>query len=106
MIFKTIAKSCLPKQLFEDITIKQGNPMTATEIFDTICTQIKKIAENDSLELAQDTVIEDIADWDSLNNVDLEMALETELKIGFEVGEFEELTTISVMVTALEKKLS
>ena len=80
--------------------------MTQTEIFDTICTQIKKIAENDSLDLSQDTVIEDIADWDSLNNVDLEMALETELKIGFEVGEFEELTTISVMVTALEKKLS
>jgi acyl carrier protein len=106
MIFKTISKSYLPKQLFEDITIKQGNPMTPPEIFDTICTQIKKIAENDSLELAQDTVIEDIEDWDSLNNVDLEMALETELKIGFEVGEFEELTTISVMVTALEKKLS
>jgi len=80
--------------------------MTQTEIFNTICTQIKKIADNDALELSNDTVIEDIAEWDSLNNVDLEMALETELKIGFEVGEFEELTTISVMVTALEKKLS
>ena len=80
--------------------------MTETEIFNTICTQIKKIAENEALVLAKDTVIEDIEDWDSLNNVDLEMALETELKIGFEVGEFEELTTISVMQTALEKKLS
>jgi acyl carrier protein len=77
-----------------------------SNIQDTIIKEIKKIAENDALELNADTIIEDIGDWDSLNNVDLEMALETELKIGFEVGEFEELTTISTMTTALEKKLS
>ena len=80
--------------------------MTNTEIFNTVLTEIKKIAENDALELSNDTVIEDIENWDSLNNVDLEMALENECKIGFEVGEFEELPTIGQMVTALEKKLS
>ncbi len=80
--------------------------MTTEELFNTVTTEIKKVAENNSLELNNDTVIEDIADWDSLNNVDLEMALENECKIGFEVGEFEELLTISQMVIALEKKLS
>ena len=78
----------------------------SVDLFNTITTQIKKIAENNSLELTNDTVIEDIADWDSLNNVDLEMALENECKIGFEVGEFEELPTVGQMLTALEKKLS
>ncbi len=80
--------------------------MSKAEIFNTICTEIKKISENDTLNLTPETVIEEISDWDSLNNVDLEMALETECKISFEVGEFEELTTISQMATALEKKVN
>ena len=64
--------------------------MTNQEIQDIIVTQIKQIAENDALEISADTVIKDINEWDSLNNVDLEMALETECSIDFEVGEFEE----------------
>jgi len=77
-----------------------------TEIKNKIIEEIKKVADNNSLELNETTVIEDIHDWDSLNNVDLEMALETALNISFEVGEFEELKTIEDMVTALEKKVS
>jgi len=80
--------------------------MTNTEIYDVITAQIKKIAENDALELTNDTVIEDIADWDSLNNVDLEMALETECKIDFEVGEFEELKTVGTLVSTVESKVN
>ena len=79
--------------------------MTDTEIQDLIVSQIKKIAENDALELSTDTVIKDIDEWDSLNNVDLEMALETECSIDFEVGEFEELKTIGKMVNTVKKKV-
>ena len=79
--------------------------MTDTEIQDLIVSQIKKIAENDALELSTDTVIKDIDEWDSLNNVDLEMALETECSIDFEVGEFEELKTIGEMVNTVKKKV-
>ena len=80
--------------------------MTRTEISEEIIKEIKKIAEDNALELSEDTVIEDIANWDSLNNVDLEMALETSCKIDFEVGEFEELKTIGTMIDTLTKKLS
>ena len=80
--------------------------MTNTEINDMIISQIKKIAENDALELSADTVIKEIAEWDSLNNVDLEMALETECNIDFEVGEFEELKTIAEMIETVEKKVN
>ncbi len=80
--------------------------MTNAEIQDIIVTQIKQIAENDALEINADTVIKDIAEWDSLNNVDLEMALETECSIDFEVGEFEELKTVGEMVSTVEKKVS
>jgi len=80
--------------------------MTNTEINDLIVNEIRKILENDALEINGDTVIQDIDEWDSLNNVDLEMTLETECGIDFEVGEFEELKTISEMISTVEKKLN
>ena len=49
---------------------------------------------------------EDIDEWDSLNNVDLEMTLETECGIDFEVGEFEELKTVGEMIDMVEKKVN
>jgi len=80
--------------------------MTNTEIHNIIVNEIKKVLENDALELNTDTVIQDIDDWDSLNNVDLEMTLETECGIDFEVGEFEELKTVAEMISSVEKKLN
>ena len=80
--------------------------MTNTEINDIIVNEIRKILENDALEITADTVIQDIDEWDSLNNVDLEMTLETECGIDFEVGEFEELKTIAEMISTVEKKVN
>ena len=80
--------------------------MTNTEINDIIVNEIKKVLENDTVEINADTVIQDIPEWDSLNNVDLEMTLETECGIDFEVGEFEELKTLSDMIETVEKKVN
>ena len=80
--------------------------MTNTEINDIIVNEIRKILENDTIEINADTVIQDIDEWDSLNNVDLEMTLETECGIDFEVGEFEELKTIAEMISTVEKKVN
>ena len=79
--------------------------MTREEIFGTVATHIKKIADDENLELTEATVIDEIPEWDSLNNVDLEMALETEFKIDFEVGEFEEVKDVAAMLTLLESKV-
>jgi acyl carrier protein len=80
--------------------------MTRTEINDIIVSEIKKVLENDALDINADTVIQDIPEWDSLNNVDLEMTLETECGIDFEVGEFEELKTLANMIDTVEKKVN
>jgi len=80
--------------------------VTNTEINDIIVNEIRKILENDTLEINADTVIQDIDEWDSLNNVDLEMTLETECGIDFEVGEFEELKTVGEMISTVEKKVN
>jgi len=80
--------------------------MTRTEINDIIVDEIKKVLENDALEINADSVIQDISEWDSLNNVDLEMTLEAECGIDFEVGEFEELKTVGQMISSVEKKVN
>jgi len=80
--------------------------MQSSDIFNKILIEIKKVAGNEDLILEQDTILEAIPDWDSLNNVDLEMALEETFKVSFEVGEFEELKTVSLMRQALENKLN
>ena len=80
--------------------------MTRTEINDIIVNEIKKVLENDTVEINAETVIQDIPEWDSLNNVDLEMTLETECGIDFEVGEFEELKTLADMIDTVEKKVN
>ena len=80
--------------------------MTNTEIHDIIVNEIKKVLENDAVEINADTVIQEIPEWDSLNNVDLEMTLETECGIDFEVGEFEELKTLADMIDTVEKKVN
>ncbi|PHS39566.1 MAG: hypothetical protein COB07_05805 [Sulfurovum sp.] len=80
--------------------------MTRTEINDIIVNEIKKVLENDTVELNAETVIQDIPEWDSLNNVDLEMTLETECGIDFEVGEFEELKTLADMIDTVKKKVN
>ena len=80
--------------------------MTNTEINDIFVNEIKKVLENDTVEINADTVIQDIPEWDSLNNVDLEMTLETECGIDFEVGEFEELKTLADMIATVEKKVN
>lgn len=80
--------------------------MTRTEINDIIISEIKKVLANDALEINADMVITDIDGWDSLNNVDLEMTLESECGIDFEVGEFEELKTVAEMVDTVDKKVN
>jgi acyl carrier protein len=74
-------------------------------MFEAVAAQVRKIASDESLELTEATVFEEIPEWDSLNNVDLEMALETEFKIDFEVGEFEEVKDVASMLTLLETKV-
>ncbi len=79
--------------------------MTRDQMFEAVAAQVRKIASDESLELTEATVFEEIPEWDSLNNVDLEMALETEFKIDFEVGEFEEVKDVASMLTLLETKV-
>ncbi len=79
--------------------------MTTTEILKEVTDKIKTIASNQDLDITLDSEFENIAEWDSLNTVDLEMELETAMNISFETGEFTEYKTVKELVDALGSKL-
>jgi acyl carrier protein len=66
---------------------------------------MRKIASNSELEIEENTVFEDIEDWDSLNTVDMEMETESHFNISFEVGEFRELHSVGELIDCINSKL-
>jgi len=80
--------------------------MTKEELQDEIITKIKNIADNQGLELCDDTLFDKIDEWDSLNTVDLEMELESSLNISFETGEFQEYKTIGDLIASIATKVA
>jgi len=79
--------------------------MTKDMIFNTISLLTKEISQNPSLVLSETTAFLEIENWDSLNTVDLEIALESKLDIDFDAGEFQNYTTIEELVDSVSTKL-
>ena len=78
--------------------------MNKEDLKTEVITKIKSICDNQDLDISDDTVFDDIEEWDSLNTVDLEMELESSLDISFETGEFQEYKTIKELVDSLDIK--
>jgi len=79
--------------------------MSDETLLETIQTLMRKVATNAELAVDETTVFETIEDWDSLNTVDLEMELENNLGIDFEIGEFQEFKTVGSLMESLQHKL-
>lgn len=67
---------------------------------------IRKICNDDALNLSGDMNFMDIQQWDSLNTVDLELEIESELGVEFDAGEFQNLKTIQSVIASVSEKLS
>ncbi|MFV0277945.1 MAG: acyl carrier protein [Parahaliea sp.] len=58
----------------------------------------------DNYSFSMDTSMDDIQEWDSLNQVRLLMAVEQEFGIRFELEEMEQLTSVAALVEAISRK--
>ncbi len=58
----------------------------------------------DNYTFSMDTSMDDIQEWDSLNQVRLLMAVEQEFGIRFELEEMEQLTSVAALVEAISRK--
>jgi acyl carrier protein len=76
---------------------------------DQIITEINRIfidvLENDSLQLSRETTATDVDDWDSLNHIQLVVAIEKHFKLRFTTAEINRWKNIGEMSDTISEKL-
>ena len=78
--------------------------------FNSILKQINEIfidvLDNENIKLTPDTTAKDIEEWDSLNHIQLVVAIEKKFKLRFASSEINSWKTVGEMTTAVEKKIN
>ena len=78
--------------------------LSREDILAVVTKAMRNISSNETLVVDDGVVFEDVEGWDSLNTVDLEMDLETNLDVSFATGEFQEYKSVKELVDALGDK--
>ena len=78
--------------------------------FNTILKQVNDIfidvLDNDDIKLTPETTAKDIEEWDSLNHIQLVVAIEKKFKLRFTSAEINSWKTVGEMCSAIEKKVN
>jgi acyl carrier protein len=80
--------------------------MTNEEIFNKQVEILRRVFNNDSLEVTRETNANDIEEWDSLTHITLIGETENEFKIRFALGELQKLKNVGDMTNLIESKLN
>lgn len=72
--------------------------MKRQQLFEIVQEVFRDVFEDENLILEESTNSNDIDDWDSLNHINLVVAIESELKIKFNLDELTELKDVGAMI--------
>ncbi len=78
--------------------------MDRKEVF-KIVNEIFQDVFDDNVTVIDTTTSEDIEDWDSFEHINLIVAIESEFKISFDMGEIPKLKNVGEMVDLILSKL-
>lgn len=79
--------------------------MERNEIFLGIVEILKDIFDDDELEIYENTCSEDIEDWDSLEYINIIVAVEKRFKVKFSVEDIKNIEDVGAMVNLVERKM-
>lgn len=79
--------------------------MDRQEIMERINVIFRDVFDDDTLEIVDSTNAEDIEDWDSLEHINLIMAMEKDFNLKFNLKEVGELANVGEMADLIERKL-
>ena len=79
--------------------------MEYNEILKQVNDIFKDVLDNDDIKLTGTTTAKDIEEWDSLNHIQLIVAIEKKFKIRFNSAEINSWKNVGEMCEALEKRL-
>ena len=63
----------------------------------------RNVFDDDDIEVNRDTTADDIEDWDSLEQINLLVAIEKHFKIKFQLADVNKLENVGAMVDLVEK---
>jgi len=80
--------------------------MEKTAIINKLTDIFRDVLENEEIVLQPQTTAEDIAEWDSLNHIQLVVAIEKAYKIKFTTAEIQNWKSVGEMVDSINTKLA
>lgn len=75
------------------------------EIVGSLTEIFRDVLDEDSLVLRDDLTAADVDSWDSLNHIDLIVAIERKFKIKFTTAEITSLKNVGELVDMMQRKL-
>ncbi|MBQ5782620.1 MAG: acyl carrier protein [Oscillospiraceae bacterium] len=77
--------------------------MTREAIFEELTEIFRDIFDDEEIELTDETTADDIEDWDSLEQINLLVAIEKKFSIKFQLAEVSHLANVGDMVDLVQK---
>ncbi|MBE6888220.1 MAG: acyl carrier protein [Ruminococcaceae bacterium] len=77
--------------------------MTREAIFEELTEIFRDIFDDEEIELTDETTADDIEDWDSLEQINLLVAIEKKFSIKFKLDEVSHLANVGDMVNLVQK---
>jgi len=74
------------------------------EIFERLSEIFRDVLDNEHLVLQADTTSTDVDGWDSVNHINLIVAIEEAFRIQFSSSELEKMFDVRSLITAIEEK--
>ena len=78
--------------------------MVRQELFEIVQEIFRDIFDDENLVLVESTNSNDIEDWDSLNHINLVIAIESEVNVKFNFEELASLKDVGAMLDLILKK--
>ena len=79
--------------------------MTREEIFAQLTEIFQDVFDDDEIVLTDATTADDIEDWDSLEQINLLVAIEKQFNIKFQLADVADLENVGAMADLVEKLL-
>lgn len=80
--------------------------MSREEIYEQLNEVFQDVFDDEDIIVNDETTAEDIEDWDSLEHINLIVAVEKKFGIKFNMGEVNKFNNVGEMVTSISEKVN